>query len=301
AIAFATSSGVTLLSEALSARSTALSVYIVVGLDGTITEPQAIQQLHNLFPGRVRCFTSGEADTMFHAKIYSFNDRRRQGRFSLLIGSSNLSRAGLVRNREGGFILQLDQGEIHAAREHWEHWWQQLWDSSRRVTANLIADYARDFPRSRRPPAPDRVRGGRREPSISTIQQANELWLQVGLTGGSQNQFEIPLQVVPFFGLNPNNHSIIIPITFIRDTRTWLHNSISYYPHNSMWRLRLDTSIPEVRHQTLRGLFVHFRRSISPNTYHFTVLDSSALRPLRAASRSLGNIGSTSTRVYGWL
>ena len=302
AIAFASRNGVSLLAEAITARPQSLSTDLVVGLDGRITEPRAIEELSSLFPGRVRCFESREVDTMFHAKTFCFDDEQEEGQFALLVGSSNLSAAGLLKNREGGLLLKLDAGEAHVSRCDWETWWGQIWSSAQPVTAALIADYAGKYRRSRRLLAPDRISGRRREQARVNIRNANELWLEVGaITGGSSNQLEIPREVVTFFRIDPNRFQTRRQIVFTHAGHRWASNLMAYYMRNGMWRINLDTSIPEVSARMLRGLFVRFSRTEVPDTYEFSALNAAVVRPLQVASRALGNSRTTPSRAYGWL
>ena len=302
AVAFASWGGAALLHEAVSDRSSPLSMNVIVGLDGGITEPEAIIQLEDWYPGCLRVFRSGEASTMFHAKTFCLDNGEGQGDLALLIGSSNLSAAGLLKNREGGFLLGLDSGESHGARDRWEAWWQQTWSAAQPVTPDLIAAYANRFQRSRRPRAPDRTHGGRRELPRVRIASANEIWIEVGaITGGSANQLEVPQDVVGFFRVDPGRHSLRREIVLTDGTNTWGHNVMAYYARNGMWRINLSTSIPEVRDRVLRHYFVDFRRTAAPDRYEFSVLDADTVRPMQAASRATGNLLTTAARVYGWL
>jgi len=302
AIAFASRDGVSLLAEAIGARPQSLSIELVVGLDGRITEPRAIEQLASLFHGGVRCFESREADTMFHAKTFCFDNEEDNGQCALLIGSSNLSAAGLLKNREGGLLLKLDVGETHESRRNWETWWRQIWNSAQPVTAALIADYVMKYRRSPRLPAPDRTSGRRREHARLNIRNANELWLEVGaITGGSANQLEIPREVVTFFRVDPNRFRARRFLVLTHGGHRWESNLMAYYIRNGMWRINFDTSIPEVSRRMLRGLFVRFRRTEVLDTYDFSALKAAAVRPLQVASRALGNSRTTPLRAYGWL
>jgi len=302
AIAFASRDGVSLLAKAIAARPQPLSMYVIVGLDGRITEPKAIEQLESLFHDRVRCFESQEAGTMFHAKTICLDSEQSKGHFALLIGSSNLSGAGLLKNREGALLLRLGAGEKHISRRRWETWWRQLWKSAQPVTSALIADYTEKHRRSRRLPAPDRLGGQRQERAKVNIRNASELWLEVGaITGGSANQLEIPREVVSFFRINPNRFKMRRSLVFTRAGHKWRSNLMAYYTRNGMWRINLDTGIPEVSRRRLRGSFVRFHRSRVPDLYEFSVLSRAAVRPLQVASSALGNSRTTPSRAYGWL
>lgn len=301
ALAFASRGGVSLLVASLTARTTPLSTSIVVGLDGYITEPRAIELLMAQFPGRVRCFESPEPETMFHAKTYCFDDEQPSGQVALLIGSSNLSSAGLIKNREGGLLLRLDAHEVNPARGVWDSWWHQIWTAANPATPALIARYATRFRRSSRPPAPDRKSGGREEQGQTDIGTATELWLGVQVTGGSSNQLEVPRDVVSFFQIDPNDQGGRLDLVFIGAGTTWTKSFMAYYVANSMWRINLDTDIPQVATRTLRGRFIRLRRTALPHTYELNVSTAAAILALRTASRALGNIRTTPSREYGWI
>lgn len=134
------------------------------------------------------------------------------------------------------------------------------------------------------------------------IRDANELWLEVGaITGGSANQLEIPREVVTFFRVDPNRFQTRRFLVLTHAGHRWGSNPMAYYMRNGMWRINLDTSIPEVSGRMLRGLFVRFRRTEVPDTYEFSALNAAAARPLQVASRALGNSRTTPSRAYGWL
>lgn len=220
---------------------------------------------------------------------------------TFLIGSSNLTSAGLIKNREGGLLLRLDAHEINSAREVWDNWWQQTWAAASPATPDLIARYAAQFRRSTRPPAPDRQSGGREEQGQTAIGSATELWLGVQVTGGASNQLEVPRDVVPFFQIDPSDQGHRPRLVLIRAGTTWRGSFMAYYVRNSMWRINLDTDIPEVAARTLRGQFIRLRRTTQPDTYEFNVSTGNATRALRTASRALGNVRTTLSREYGWI
>ena len=182
-------------------------------LDGYITEPRAIELLMAKFSGGIRCSESPEPETMFHAKTYCFDDERRCGQVAFLIGSSNLSSAGLIKNREAGLLLRLDTNEVDSARGVWESWWQQTWTVASPATPALVAEYATRFRRSSRPPAPDRKSGETEEQGQTAIGTATELWLGVQVTGGASNQLELPREVVSFFQIDPTDQTLAVRLS----------------------------------------------------------------------------------------
>ena len=301
AMAFASLGGVSLLLALLAERSTPLSTSIVVGLDGYITEPRAIELLMAKFSGGIRCLESPEPETMFHAKTYCFDDERRCGQVAFLIGSSNLSSAGLIKNREAGLLLRLDTNEVDSARGVWESWWQQTWTVASPATPALVAEYATRFRRSSRPPAPDRKSGETEEQGQTAIGTATELWLGVQVTGGASNQLELPREVVSFFQIDPTDQDSRRQIVLTNAGMTWNNSFMAYYVRNGMWRINLDTDIPEVAARTLGDRFIRLRRTAQPDTYEFRVSTANSIQALRTASIALGNVRTTPSREYGWV
>ena len=238
---------------------------------------------------------------MFHAKTYCFDNGQRDGQVAYLIGSSNLSSAGLIKNREGGVLLQLNASEINSARDVWNGWWQQIWTEASPATPDLVASYATRFRRSTRPPAPDRKSGGRLEKGQTAIGTATELWLGVQVTGEASNQLEVPRDIVSFFQIDPNDQDRRLSLDFIGPGNTWTNSFMAYYVRNSMWRINLDTNIPEVSARTLRGNFIRLRRTAQPHRYEFSVSTAGSILALQTASRALGNVRTTTSREYGWI
>ncbi len=302
AVAFASAEGAKLLLGAIEARSARLDVRLVVGLDGSITEPAAIRILSERLPNRVRLFeTTGPG--MFHAKTLVLDRRGRSSPFVLIVGSANLTSAGFLRNREAGAVVELGTGsERDRISAQWHEWFQEIWKRSSAVTPTRIRAYETHRKNSPQLPSPDRVTGGETEESTVAIGRARELWIESGaITGGSANQLEIPGPAVPFFGVNPIDHATRAILRLSRGSSVWNGSVMSYYGRNGMWRINLDTSIPEVNRGEVRYRVLRFRRRASGDGFDFSVLSSAQTRAAQAASRATANIGSTGQRSYGWV
>src|SRR4051812_24951456 len=72
-IAYATVPGVGLLLDLERERQQALETGIVVGLDGYVTEPDALRLLMEAYEDRARAFTSAAAKSVFHLKAAVFD------------------------------------------------------------------------------------------------------------------------------------------------------------------------------------------------------------------------------------
>ena len=302
AVAFASAEGARLLLELIEARKSPLDVKLVIGLDGLVTEPKGIKILAERFPKRVRLFeTSGKS--MFHTKTLALDGRVRTSLFVFVTGSSNLTSAGFSKNREANVVIELkEETERDRISKQWHSWFQQIWDQSENATSARIREYEARHKAAPRMPAPDRIMGGKVEVSQIDISDARELWIDAGaITGGSSNQLEIPARAVSFFRINSTDYNKEIRIRLIRGSLAWNSSLMSYYRRNQMWRINLDTSIPEIKGKGIRKEVLHFLRTHRNNCYEFNILSVNQIQAIMAASRVSGNIGHTRTRSYGWM
>lgn len=302
AVAFASAEGAQILLGLIQARNSPLDVKLVIGLDGLVTEPEAIKILAAQFARRVRLFeTSGEG--IFHAKTLALDGKTRTSPFVVAVGSSNLTSAGLSKNREANIMMEFTPGvERNRIARQWQDWFDQMWGLSKNVTNAQIQKYEARYKIRRRMPAPDRNKGSKIEVSKIKSASARDLWIESGaVTGGAANQLEIPSDAVAFFGINPNKRRSQITLRLFRGASVWNNSVMAYYQSNSMWRIRLDTTIPDVSNAGIRFKVLHFRRSAAGNNYEFNVLLPAQAYAMKATSRASGNIGSTITRSYGWL
>lgn len=295
AVAFATTPGVRLLEGALGRRTPRLPVEIVVGLDGHITEPNALSRLLEAPDIALRVFASG-ATTMFHPKVYFFDAAEVA---VAIVGSCNLSAAGLTRNRESAVQVWLEAGS--AAAEEWERWWREIWTLSRPLDQQLLESYSAGYSPQRRSPS-DIQSVDTPEPVEVPLDQADRLWLGTSsMTGGGVTQLELPRDTVRFFGVTPDSHVEVIELTLRRGGEEWGANRLAFYENNDMWRINLNGEIPEVRGRSLPYQYVLFIRTGEPGVYQFLVLGEPETAELRAAAGALGQFGQTRTRDFGWL
>lgn len=89
-------------------------IHLIVRL-GPITVPGELAKVLELPTTHVRFFTSPR----FHSKLYIFGDR------SALVGSGNLTDAGLQRNREIAVTVGADQPEFHELVMLFEDYWSE--------------------------------------------------------------------------------------------------------------------------------------------------------------------------------
>ena len=104
----------------LEAVDEAKKVKLLIGLN-VATSPSALEKVHGKPGVAIRYLTH-----RFHAKIYLFDD-------AALLGSSNLTEAGLKSNREA--VIRLDRAEDAEAVEEVRALFVELWDAARVLTS----------------------------------------------------------------------------------------------------------------------------------------------------------------------
>ncbi|MEW6717553.1 MAG: phospholipase D-like domain-containing protein [Chloroflexota bacterium] len=110
AVAFVSSDG---LSQIMPSVHMALEagayVEFLVGMDSRATDPSAIRDLYTLFQktslGSLLCFASRRTSAIYHPKMYLARDSQTA---TAIIGSSNLTRRGLVSNIEANVVIKED-------------------------------------------------------------------------------------------------------------------------------------------------------------------------------------------------
>lgn len=107
--AFASDSGLELIFDALEARlKKGLSARFVLGIDFYQTDPGVLYDLLELSEqyGNLELYMgSDESRTVFHPKVYAFEDKNGDSR--VVLGSANLTRGGLLNNHELSTFLSV--------------------------------------------------------------------------------------------------------------------------------------------------------------------------------------------------
>jgi HKD family nuclease len=100
AVAYIKGSGVNIISKCISNKSSNLTpeISIITGFDFSITDPDALLELIDM---GVECYAL--IDNNFHPKLYIFENGDDA---TLIVGSSNLSKGGLISNHEVNVIIK---------------------------------------------------------------------------------------------------------------------------------------------------------------------------------------------------
>jgi hypothetical protein len=102
-VAFVTESGVQQIENEL--RAHAAGVIVFAGIRNDITTHQGLARLHAIAGSKVYTVDTGSRNVIFHPKLYLVRGRARA---RLLVGSANLTLAGLNNNIEAGMMLDFD-------------------------------------------------------------------------------------------------------------------------------------------------------------------------------------------------
>jgi len=106
AAAFAQRSGVSHLIAAIRTFSQTRPFQLTVGVDLTGTSIEALEMLLEARGASARLFVLHNPAATFHPKIFRFD---RGDRWEAYSGSGNLTKGGLFRNYEAGFVAVLDK------------------------------------------------------------------------------------------------------------------------------------------------------------------------------------------------
>ncbi|WP_433952628.1 phospholipase D-like domain-containing protein [Brevundimonas diminuta] len=121
AVAYLTMQGVRVL-ERLVGDNIASSRWMI-GLDDAVTQPEALEYLHNRQNVELKVAKLSPL-RRFHPKIYSFYDDNHPGRSLLVVGSSNLTERGMIKNAECNVLIDYDsKDEAPEALSVFESFW----------------------------------------------------------------------------------------------------------------------------------------------------------------------------------
>jgi HKD family nuclease len=104
-VAFASESGVGGLSDAINASKTHINQFnVIVGIDQKATSKESLELLLSLDINTKVYYTA--SSIIFHPKIYVFDS---PSKCRIIIGSSNLTQAGLFQNVEASLVVDFDK------------------------------------------------------------------------------------------------------------------------------------------------------------------------------------------------
>lgn len=282
---------------------------VVVGVDGAITHPHAIELLsthgHSVRFGR---FAGG----IFHPKLLVGGDRfLNSGRLGVAtcgyVGSANFTGAGLFRNLEV-MLATCDQvlsADVSLA-------FSEIWDGAARVTPQFLTDYERAFARAQRRRsladleflevvAPETHAPGKKRPILIQPTLCSAVWVGLQSSTGGAFQVEFPRRAAEALHALTGIESGEVDIECVDgETRPMIFN---YYERNGMYRLNVPRAMPLVEWAKTnhRGALLVWREDpLDTATLKAEIIRGRRLEEAMKRSRALGTWGQTTTRQYGW-
>jgi hypothetical protein len=197
-----------------------------------------------------------------------------------------------------------------------------IWSIGQSPTPQLLKDYQKQFDRHFKQrrflqdpgPAPhDSDKPRRALESDSTLmspENADVCWIEVGKATAQGRELEFKAEQIRFFGLPPEGGPPAHRKFLVSNGEEVLLR-LKYQIQNGMWRLQLNREVPEV----LRGLRTLKAGKLGRSPYvavfsriknsktirlNFHLVRSKEFKSLKHRSLSLGTIGRTSARAYGW-
>jgi HKD family nuclease len=203
--AYASYKGVVLVRTALSNVGTPQYRWLI-GLDDTITDPQAIKVAAGTYNSETR-IVPVVAGRRFHIKAYLLDSAANESA-SLVIGSANLTESAFTKNCEGYVLFRaITGGEVNSLRSYWE----LLWRMGESATEERVSEYEERYRRRKfrssevEQENSDTVSAPREVKLVKQSVYSTKLaWIELGYNTGGGNQLDIVKKLAPFLGLPAN-------------------------------------------------------------------------------------------------
>ena len=319
AMAYVSVAGVRDLLGVLHDRQLGQSRWLI-GIDDAVSQPGAIELCRDLKHSAVRVASFEEIALRFHPKALLMTSSSAPAIGFMMVGSANLTHHGLSRNAESVVFLHAESvADVSELVSKWD----ELWKLGRRMDDKELQAYrarynknkairgkfARSGKRTKTTPkkakpvlASDKAE---MDPSL-----AKTCWIECGFITAMGRELEIKAEQGLFFGLNPRGEAPRIFAFELSDGNT--AQLRMKYQGNAMWRLQLTNQVPEVS----RGLrpmkpdgklgrspwvaVIRRRKKTGTFRLRFIRLRSVAFNELKRRSKSVGAVGKTTAREYGW-
>jgi HKD family nuclease len=313
-VSYVTLSGTQLLIERLGeklgvAKWDKVRKRLITCVDYGITEPKALTEWASLSTSSVHIHnadlitsTDFNPKIAFHVKMYEF---RTDAKANLMVGSANLSGRALIFNSEAASV-HVGLSNLKAL----DGTWRRLRVGAVVANAALIAAY--DAARAKYPPLlPPPISVPPSNPPQSLWEAINSgacdpkayeyFWVDAGyLSGGSQNQLELPRGANRYFGFSFDDYDLPQEPIGVVDlaVRSAFHSGrpLSWHGDNRMERVNLPTSF------NYTGNVMLFRRRPDRFDLTGTPLESERALSWSGASEAAGQrywVGKKGGRICG--
>ena len=320
AVAYSSVAGITRVHDLVSSANQDICFRWLLGVDDYFTQPGAIEFCALKSKESVRIYKSSKKTLRFHPKIYLFEGSAQNGRAALIVGSTNLTASAMERNCEAYAIIRTAK---RARRNKLVSLYESLWNLGISPSETFMMKYKRNYRRQaneRSFPNGDEAVRRRKGSKIQAILKSDQAemspeaaevcWIEVGKNTAKGRELEFKAEQARYFGLSPRGGDPERK-TFIVSTRKKVKLRLKYQANN-MWRLQFTPDVPEFK-AGLRLLAADGRLGRSPYVAVFTRIkgndefrlsfarvNSKKDRAIRSRSMSIGTLGRTTAREYGW-
>ena len=278
------------------------------GLDDFITEPAAIKMAMKTSQSEIRVVKM-MPKARFHAKVYLL-DRNTKNSATILIGSNNLTGAGLNNNCVAFVVIHSGKGR---SKQKMVSFWNSLWKIGKKITVEELKEYEKKHKKKRQKnptvTAESAVNLKNHKLRNASMLTSSLMWIELGRNTGNGNQLEVVKDLAPFLGFPPNpsvGDSVNLPMKSIQGIKIYRVSFVK-----GMWRfmsfqqgfsapLRPDLSKPSPY-----SLVIERKNSNQILEAKIVRNMSGEMNRLRLDSKQFGFIGSSIPgpygRKYGWL
>jgi hypothetical protein len=279
---FVTKQGVIML-NAITEDAEAKKVHWIVGLDGVITTPAALEAIaESPLTASLRGWTQSFREPSLHAKIYMLI-RRSPLEIFLYVGSANATGDGLSQNIEAGIFWGCSGKKALSLRHEVNSWLEEIRSSS---NCNLLdqaqrLSYAKKYKKPRR--SAKRVAHvvgvGNLESGSQVESHGDYTWIEVAVRGGSSNQIEICKDMASFFKNGRFTDRRDFELIEKSTGKIYPNNSYRFRIGNFGHRIEVNTDLARsinLQAASQRHDIVLFRKTKSPTQFILEVYPAKA-------------------------
>lgn len=319
AVAYSSVAGVTWLHELVSNSNWDICFRWLLGVDDYFTQPGAIEFCASRSKSSVKICKSTQKAVRFHPKIYLFENSSQSSNAALIVGSANLTLSATKKNCEAYAIIRANK---RTKIEQLVSLYDSLWQVGANPSARFMKEYKRNFRRygtvKQYANVDETKKGTRAKPHAvlesdgaeMSPEKARFCWIELGRNTAMGRELEFKAEQARYFGLSPRGGAAerkSFQVSSGTSTKLRLK-----YQANNMWRLQFTQDVPEFvaglrptnRNGKLgRSPYVAVFRRISGNDefrLSFVRINSDKYNRIRSRSKSIGALGRTTAREYGW-
>lgn len=274
----------------------------LVGLDGAITSPAALNEVAGLDIATLwGCANDGSCPPL-HAKLFALR-RRSPSAVIMYVGSANATQGGLMENIEAGILIEASGTHADRLAAQVDAWISDVLVSSRfaelspRELDAYRARYRRPQGLVRRV---SRVVGalGRRPTARSVVPRGDRTWIEIAVRGGSGNQIEICKTMAPFFTRGASTDRVDFDLIDGASGIPYDRNAYRFRSGNAGYRIEVNTDLAralDLRSASQRRDIISFERTSRPHEYIVRVhpARAAATRRMIDEGRRAGRVGKT--------